>query len=260
MQLFYAPDIIPPHYVLSGEESRHAVKVLRLAAGDRLHITDGRGCLFVAEVVHPDPRGCEVMVVETFPEYGRRAYSLTMAVAPTKNSDRYEWFLEKATEVGVDAVIPIECANSERRVFKPQRAAKVVVSAMKQSLKAYIPALEPLTPVRELIERPFEGVKLIAHCRPDMDCFEPCSRNDDEASVIARSGETATKQSRIPITKALPAATALILIGPEGDFTAEEVALALKNGFIPVSLGESRLRTETAALVAVTAAYLTNLQ
>ena len=257
MQLFYAPDIIPPHYVLSGEESRHAVKVLRLAAGDRLHITDGRGSLFVAEVVRPDPRGCEVRVVENLPEYGRRGYSLTMAVAPTKNSDRYEWFLEKATEVGVDTVIPIECANSERRVFKPERAAKVVASAMKQSLKAYLPALEPLTPVRELIQRPIEGVKLIAHCRTDMDCFTSFAMTEERASLRGCS----PKQSRIPITKALPAATdALILIGPEGDFTAEEVALALKNGFIPISLGESRLRTETAALVAVTAAYLANLQ
>ncbi len=159
-----------------------------------------------------------------------------MAVAPTKNSDRFEWFLEKATEVGLDGVVPIECANSERRVFNPARATKVLASAMKQSLKAYLPELAPLTSVRELIERPFDGVKLIAHCRPE-----------DFGS------------RRIPITEALPPhKDALILIGPEGDFTAEEVGLAVENGFIPISLGESRLRTETAALVAVTAAYLAN--
>ena len=232
MQLFYAPDINSLRYTLSEEESRHAVKVLRLAAGGRLHLVDGRGTLYEAEVETPSPRGCEVRIVGSTPEFGRRGYSLTMAVAPTKNSDRFEWFLEKATEVGLDGVVPIECANSERRVFNPARATKVLASAMKQSLKAYLPKLAPLTSVRELIERPFDGVKLIAHCR---------------------EGE------RTPITEALPPhKDALILIGPEGDFTAEEVGLAVENGFIPISLGESRLRTETAALVAVTAAYLAN--
>jgi 16S rRNA (uracil1498-N3)-methyltransferase len=234
MQLFYAPDIIPPHYTLSPEESRHAVSVLRLGAGSRLHLVDGRGGLYEAEVVNPSPRGCEVRVVGQVSEFGRRDYRLVMGVAPTKNSDRFEWFLEKATEVGVDAVVPLECANSERRVFKPERAAKVLASAMKQSLKAYIPVLEPLTPVREVIERPFDGVKLIAHCRPE--------------------GE------RVPITRALPPRTdALVLIGPEGDFTAEEVALALRHGFVPIFLGTSRLRTETAAVAAVMAAYFANL-
>ena len=234
MQLFYAPGIIPPAYTLSDEESRHAVKVLRLGAGSRLHLVDGRGTLYEAEVVTPSPRGCEVRVVSSVSRFGARDYRLTMGVAPTKNGERFEWFLEKATEVGLDAVVPLECDNSERRVFKPERAAKVVASAMKQSLKAYLPVLEPLTPLREVLERPIDGVKLIAHCRPE--------------------------GRRIPITEALPPRTeALVLIGPEGDFTAEEVDLALRNGFVPVSLGQSRLRTETAALAAVMAAYLTNL-
>jgi 16S rRNA (uracil1498-N3)-methyltransferase len=242
MQLFYAPDIIPPVYTLDEEESRHAVKVLRLGVGGRLHLVDGRGTLYEAEVATASPRGCEVRVVSSIPEFGRRGYRLTMAVAPTKNSDRYEWFLEKATEVGVDTVIPIECANSERRVFRPERAAKVVVSAMKQSLKAYLPELTPLTPVREVLERPFEGVKLIAHCRAEGETAGGCD-----------------PVRRVPVTGVLrPGTDVLILIGPEGDFTAEEVSLALKNGFVPISLGDSRLRTETAALVAVTAAYLKN--
>jgi 16S rRNA (uracil1498-N3)-methyltransferase len=237
MQHFYAPDINSPRYTISGEESRHAVKVLRLGVGSRLHLVDGRGTLYAAEIEKTDPRGCEVRVVETFPDHGRRGYRLTMAVAPTKNSDRYEWFLEKATEVGIDAVVPVECANSERRVFNSGRAARVLVSAMKQSLKASLPELAPLTSVRELIERPFDGVKFIAHCR-----------DEDFGSA------------RVPVTKALPPHTdALILIGPEGDFTAEEVALALKNGFTPISLGESRLRTETAALVAVATVYMANV-
>jgi 16S rRNA (uracil1498-N3)-methyltransferase len=232
MHLFYAPDIIPPDGTLSADESAHAVKVLRLGVGSRLHLVDGRGGLYEAEVVSPSPRACEVRVVSSVPDFGRRGYRLTMAVAPTKNSDRYEWFRENAPEVGLDAVVPLECANSERRVFNHARAEKVLVSAMKQSLKAVLPVLEPLTPFREMVERPFEGVKLIAHCR---------------------AGE------RVKITHALSAgADALILIGPEGDFTAEEVALALANGFIPISLGDSRLRTETAALTAVIAAYLKN--
>jgi 16S rRNA (uracil1498-N3)-methyltransferase len=240
MQLFYAPDINSLNYTLPEEESRHAVKVLRLGVGDSLHITDGRGGFFKAQVVKADPRRCEVEIVESKVDYDGRSYNLTMAVAPTKNNDRYEWFLEKATEVGVDWVVPILCDNSERRVFKPERAEKVIVGAMKQSLKACIPHLEPLMPVSELIKRPFNGIKLIAHCRPA----------DEFPDAV-----------RIPITAVLPATTdALILIGPEGDFTAEEVAFALKNGFTPISLGPSRLRTETAALTAVTAAYLVNMQ
>ncbi len=233
MQLFYASGIVPPTHTLTEEESRHCVKVLRMKQGDRIHITDGRGNLYTAEIAKADPRGCVVEIVETLSEYGRRNYRLTMAVAPTKNTDRFEWFLEKATEVGVDTIIPVECANSERRTLKPDRPEKVIVSAAKQSLKAYMPVLEPMTPLREVIERPFEGVKLIAHCRQE-------------------SGRT-------DIMKAIPWGTdALVLIGPEGDFTAEEVELALTNGFVPISLGESRLRTETAALASVMAAYFIN--
>lgn len=234
MQLFYAPDIAPPRHVLTEEESRHCIKVLRMQAGDRLHLTDGRGNLYEAEVAKADPRGCVVEIVETFAGYGKRPYGLTMAVAPTKNNDRFEWFLEKATEVGIDAVIPIECRNSERRVFKPERAGKVITSAVKQSLKAYHPVLEPLAGFKKVVEHCSAAVKLIAHCRPE--------------------------GARIPITNALPKHTdALILIGPEGDFTEEEVALAKANGFTEISLGDSRLRTETAAVAAVMAAYFINM-
>lgn len=240
MQLFYSPDINSPLHTLSPEESRHAVKVLRLGAGDGLHLVDGRGNMMAAEVVNPDPRECLVRITESIPEYGKRPCRLVVGVAPTKNSDRYEWFLEKATEVGVDAFVPLECSNSERRVFKPGRAEKIVVSAMKQSLKAYLPALEALTPVREVIGRPFDGIRLIAHCRP---------------------AEEFPDAPPVPVTDTLVAGVdTLVLIGPEGDFTAEEVALALKNGFVPVSLGPSRLRTETAALTAVIAVYLKNSQ
>ncbi len=232
MQLFYAPEINPPLHTLSADESRHAVKVLRLGQGDHLDLVDGRGTLYSAVIERADPRGCVLRIEGETRGFGARGYRLVMGVAPTKNGDRFEWFLEKATEVGIDVVVPLECANSERRVFRPDRAEKVLISAMKQSLKATLPELAPLTPFRELVGRPFEGVKLIAHCR---------------------------EGARVPITEALPrGGDALVLIGPEGDFTSEEVALAVRHGFIPISLGSSRLRTETAALTSVVAAYLKN--
>lgn len=164
MRLFYAPGIVPPDHTLTEEESKHCVRVLRLGMGDTLHLTDGRGRLFRCTVTDDHPKHCTVRVAETFEEWERLPYRLTMAVAPTKNADRYEWFLEKATEVGVEAFVPLETAHSERRVFKPERAEKVITAAMKQSLKAYRPTLRPLATLRAFVEEPFEGRRLIAHC------------------------------------------------------------------------------------------------
>lgn len=227
MQLFYAPDITIPSYTLSEEESKHCVRVLRLGAGDRLRLTDGRGNLYIAEVTDPDPRRCTVAVCRTLAAYEKRDYELAIAVAPTKNSDRFEWFLEKATEVGIDRIIPLECDHSERRTINMTRSEKVVVSAVKQSLKAYVPQLDPMTRFREVVAMPFEGTKLIAHC--------------DKARGVRRFvGEEIEKNGRT-----------LILIGPEGDFSPEEITFAVENGFKEISLGASRLRTETAALAAV---------
>jgi len=233
MQLFYAPDITFPVYELPEDESRHCVKVLRMTRGSTLYLTDGRGNLFRAEMADVSPLNCAVRIVETFPEFEKRSYSLTMAVAPTKNIDRFEWFLEKATETGVDRIIPIECDHSERRVIKRERQEKVVTSAVKQSLKAYHPRLDDITPAREVIQGKFEGRKLIAHCRQDL----PRVFIGD---AVAKYGDT------------------LILIGPEGDFSKEEIELAYQNGFTGVSLGNSRLRTETAALAAVTVMAFVN--
>lgn len=233
MQLFYAPDITLPLYELPEEESRHCVKVLRMTRGSALYLTDGRGNLYRAELADVSAAKCTARIVETVPEFEKRGYSLTMAVAPTKNIDRFEWFLEKATETGVDRIIPIECDHSERRVIKPGRQEKVITSAVKQSLKAYHPRLDDITPVKEIMEAPFEGRKLIAHCRED---FPRVFIGD----AVGKGGET------------------LILIGPEGDFSKEEIELAYKNGFTGVSLGTSRLRTETAALAAVTVAAFIN--
>ena len=146
MQLFYTPDISLPEYTLPEEESAHCMKVLRLRTGDELHLTDGCGNLYRATVLQPDPKHCRVRITETLPEYGKRSYGVTVAVAPTKNTDRYEWFLEKATETGIDRIIPIECRRSERRTLKRERGERVVTSAVKQSLKAYRPQLDELTP------------------------------------------------------------------------------------------------------------------
>lgn len=234
MQLFYAPQMTLPEYTLTEEESRHAIKVLRLRVGDTLHITDGRGNLHLCQVVSDSAKHCTVRVVESQSEFEKRNYSLTMAVAPTKNIDRYEWFLEKATEIGVDTFVALESAHSERRVVKPEREEKVVTAAVKQSLKAYHPAFEDMTPFKALVAREFSGRKFIAHCG------EPVRGKSYLASTL-NAGENA-----------------LVLIGPEGDFSPEEVALAVENGFEEITLGTQRLRTETAAVVAVTMVAVIN--
>ena len=234
MQLFYAPQMTLPEYTLAEEESRHAIKVLRLRVGDTLHITDGRGNLHLCQVVSDSAKHCTVRVVESQSEFEKRNYSLTMAVAPTKNIDRYEWFLEKATEIGVDTFVALESAHSERRVVKPEREEKVITAAVKQSLKAYHPAFEDMTPFKTLVAREFSGRKFIAHCG------EPVRRKSYLASTL-NAGENA-----------------LVLIGPEGDFSPEEVALAVENGFEEITLGSQRLRTETAAVVAVTMVAVIN--
>lgn len=235
MQLFYAPNITIPLFTLCEQESQHCVKVLRMGVGEHITLTDGRGTLFTARITEPNPKNCVVEVLSRIDEFEKRCYNLVMAVAPTKNTDRFEWFLEKATEVGVDRVIPIDCRHSERRVLKTERAQKVITSAIKQSLKAYHPVLNQMTSVREVITMPFDGVKLIAHC--------------EKARVHRRLiGELVKKGDDV-----------LILIGPEGDFSTEEINFAVENGFREVSLGDARLRSETAALAATMFVSFINL-
>ena len=226
MQLFYAPDITSPLYTLNEEESKHCIRVLRLTVGDILHLTDGAGTMYECRIVEAHQHHCTVEVVNTVEEFEKLPYELTMAVAPTKNIDRFEWFLEKATEVGVSRIIPLECDHSERRIIKHEREERVITSAVKQSLKAYHPILEQMTPIKEVIARPFEGRKFIAHC-------------DSQSSARSYLPSIIKKTEKI-----------LILIGPEGDFSPEEIKFALENGFEPISLGQQRLRTETAAVAA----------
>lgn len=228
MQLFYAPEISLPRYTLPEEESKHCVRVLRMTIGDELHLTDGKGNMYRCKVVSDNVKRCEVEVVETWPEYERMSYGLTMCVAPTKNIDRFEWFLEKATEIGISEVYPLECDHSERRQIKLEREEKVITAAVKQSLKAYHPVLHDLTSVRDIIAMDFEGEKYIAHC-------------DSSFGERPYLGNLVKK-----------GANTLILIGPEGDFSKEEINFALQNGFKAISLGRERLRTETAAVVATT--------
>ncbi len=226
MHLFYTPDINGNTYTLSEEESKHCARVLRLAEGDVVHLTDGRGTLYTTRITHAGAKSCTMEVTAKDAHYGQRDYYLHLAVAPTKNMERYEWMLEKITEIGVDAITPLLCAHSERRVLKHERAEKIVVSAMKQSLKTYLPQLHELTDIMAFIRQPFDGQKFIGHCA---------------------EGE------RILLPKALQSCSkALIMIGPEGDFSTEEIAAALQHGFTPISLGDTRLRVETAGIVACT--------
>jgi len=227
MQLFYNPNIskLEKEVTFDKEESRHIVKVLRMKDGDTFKITNGKGSFFSAEIISANPKGCLVKILsEEFQQ--PLPYQLHLAVAPTKLNDRYEWFLEKATEIGISEITPIICDHSERKTIKPERYEKILQSAMKQSLKAYLPVLNEAVSYKDFInsEKNSEGLKCIAHCE-----------ETDKKSL-----KSVLKQNQ-KIT---------ILIGPEGDFSSEEIELAKQAGFIPVTLGESRLRTETAAVVA----------
>ncbi|WP_394677667.1 16S rRNA (uracil(1498)-N(3))-methyltransferase [uncultured Sphingobacterium sp.] len=226
MQLFFTPDLNPSleNFILSEEESKHAIRVLRMDTGDRLHLIDGRGGLYEAQIIDPHPKRTVLTILNVEEEFQRPKYHLHIAVGPTKNIDRIEWFLEKATEVGIQEITPVICEHSERKEVKLDRLNKVVVAAMKQSLKAYLPKLNPAVSFKQFLrEIPTEGVqKAIAHCV------------DTEKKYLNQVLE--------------PAQHYIILIGPEGDFSEEEIDLALQMGFHPISLGEARLRTETAAL------------
>ncbi|RKO72372.1 16S rRNA (uracil(1498)-N(3))-methyltransferase [Sphingobacterium puteale] len=236
MQLFFTPELNPSlqNFILSEEESKHAVRVLRMNAGDRLNLIDGRGGLYEAEIMDPHPKRTVLAILDITENYQKPNYHLHIAVGPTKNIDRIEWFLEKATEVGIQEITPIICEHSERKEVKLDRLNKVIVSAMKQSLKAYLPKLNPATPFKQFLkDLPKEGAqKAIAHCV------------DSDKKYLNEVFEAGQHY--------------IILIGPEGDFSAEEIDMALAAGFHPVSLGEARLRTETAALAACLETSLLN--
>jgi len=234
MHLFYTPDITDIAYTLNEQESKHCIKVLRLDEGDKINLIDGIGNFYLAEITHPHQKKCKIKVIEKTENYSKRNYNLTIAIAPTKSNDRLEWFCEKATEIGIDKIIPFTSFNSERRNIKIERFEKTIVSAIKQSYKAFKPEFTELTKFNTLIKQKFKGKKFIAHCNNAVNKFHLLNE-------VYQKNESA-----------------IILIGPEGDFTTEEVQLAIDNGFIEINLGDYRLRTETAGLVSVMTISLLN--
>jgi len=231
MNLFYSPNIKQPIHQLPEEESKHIHRVLRMEEGDELFLTDGQGVMYRCEISSVSPKKCQVRILST-EETPANPFQLHIAIAPTKNINRFEWFLEKATEIGIDEITPLICAHSERKVVKSDRLNKVLIAALKQSLKSRLPQIHESVSFNELIHREFEGQRFIAYCE---------------------TGEEELLQKVY-----LPGSSALILIGPEGDFSPEEIEQAKQAGFIPVSLGNSRLRTETAGIVACTSFQLAN--
>ena len=237
MELFYSSDISDGRLCLDGEESQHCIKVLRHRTGDEIAVTNGTGSLMKCRLTDVSAKRAEAVILDIIPDWGGHPYDLEMAVCPTKNIDRYEWFAEKACETGLDCIVPVIGEHSERKILKPQRLEKILLSATKQSLKGKIPRLEEMTSVKDYIlagKNDIDRLKLIAYC------FE------DES------------HPRISIMQALDqmgGSSVSVLVGPEGDFSEEEATLAVECGFIPVHLGPSRLRTETAALAAVFAVY-----
>ena len=223
MQLFYL-EHPEKEIILSAEESKHATKVLRKKEGDILNFTDGKGGLYKAEITLADSRKCRLEIVSSNQKEKQHNYHLHIAIAPTKNMDRFEWFLEKATEIGIDEITPIICKHSERKVIKTERCNRILLSAMKQSLKFHLPKLNEAITLKDFLKQDFEGNKYIAHC--------------EDGYKIELSTEKKVEKTTI-------------LIGPEGDFSPTEIEMALQNQFKAVSLGTSRLRTETAGIVAV---------
>lgn len=221
---FYAPDLSGLSYTLPEDESKHAVRVLRLAPGDAVELVDGRGGVYQAEVMDANPKRCQLRVTQE-QQVPRRAYSVHVAVAPTKNLDRMEWLVEKATEIGIDQLTFLRCARSERRELKLDRLQKIAVSALKQSGQAWLPELTELVDFASFLPTVDATTTFIAHLE------------DGERTPLSHVAATGS--------------TCCILIGPEGDFTPQEIEAAFTRGIRPVTLGASRLRTETAALAAV---------
>ena len=224
MQLFYIPEIKNNEAILDPVESKHAVKVLRLTNGSNVQIVDGKGGFYEAEIADANPKKCRLKIRNSTQNFGKRNFRLHVAIAPTKNNDRLEWFLEKATEIGIDEITPLITKHSERKTVNLERMEKKMISAMKQSLKAYLPKLNEAVAFNQLIASASEQEKFIAHC------YE--GNKPHLKSVVNKSTGV------------------LVLIGPEGDFSRDEIELAGEKGFTGISLGNARLRTETAGIVA----------
>ena len=239
MELFYSRDIAAGGRTLDQEESNHCIRVLRHTLGDVIHVVDGCGCLYECRIDDASPKAVGFTVLKMEENYGSHPYELRMAVAPPKNIDRFEWFAEKATEIAVDRITPLFGDYSERKVFKKERCERIVVAAAKQSHKGAIPKLDDAVSVREFLSGAFDSdvARFICYC-DDTDFLGVPKISIREAIARAACDKYA------------------VMIGPEGDFSREEMRLAVEKGWQPVSLGTSRLRIETAALTAVAAIYL----
>lgn len=232
MHRFYCPDIADT-LTLGEEDSKHCVRVMRMAEGDTIEVVDGNGTLYTCRITMAHPKRCAIEVLDKEVQTPHWGHRIVLAIAPTKNLDRIEWLVEKCVEMGIDRIIPLRCHNSERTVLKTERLKKIMVAAMKQSLKATLPQLDEMTPLEQVVAEPFEGTRCIAYC----DAMLPREQRRTLADVYR------------------PGCDVMVLIGPEGDFSPDEVQAATTAGFIPVTLGESRLRTETAGLMAVAAVH-----
>ncbi|NSW93701.1 MAG: 16S rRNA (uracil(1498)-N(3))-methyltransferase [Bacteroidales bacterium] len=225
MHIFYSPDIENNLYILDEKESRHCIRVLRMSKGTPVRLIDGKGNLYEGVISHPDQKRCIVEIKSVIPDFEKRNYHLHIAISQLKNQERFEWFVEKSVEIGIDEITPLICRNTEKQSVKKDRINNIITSAMKQSVKAYRPVFNDPVPFERFVERELDGTRMIAHCMGN----------------YPRSG----------IREVYTAGdSAVILIGPEGDFSMDEISIASEHGFKHVHLGNSRLRTETAGVTA----------
>lgn len=233
MQIFYAPDINSGYYILDAKESKHSVRVLRMKKGTSVRLIDGKGNLYEGVIDDPDPKKCGISIESVIKDFESRRYSLHIAISPLKNPERFEWFVEKSVEIGVDEITPLICRNTEKPGIKRDRLNSIIISAMKQSVKAKITRLNEPVKFVDFTEIAGSEIRMIAHCNGDL----------ERHSI----GEVCSAGKSV-----------LILIGPEGDFSSDEIASALDKGFKSVHMGTSRLRTETAGIAACHSIYFIN--
>jgi 16S rRNA (uracil1498-N3)-methyltransferase len=232
MNIFYTPDISGKTFTLDENESKHCVRVLRLKKGDEINLVDGIGGFYTAQIVDDNPKSCELEVKKVVKDFEKRSYYFHLAIAPTKNPDRLEWLLEKAVEIGIDEFTPVICEHSERKKLNIDRLERIAIAAMKQSVKAYKPLINEAASFESFIARAHSNVKLIAHCE---------ELSEKTINKFYQKGKSV-----------------VCLIGPEGDFSRNEIQAAAKAGFEGITLGKSRLRTETAGLVVCHTIYFLN--
>jgi 16S rRNA (uracil1498-N3)-methyltransferase len=233
MHIFYSPEISGSIYTLDENESAHCIRVLRMKAGTQVQLIDGNGGLYEGVILNADPKKCTISVTGFIKDFEKRDYRLHIAISPLKNPDRLEWFIEKSVEIGIDEITPLICENTEKPTIKKERLSNLIIAAMKQSLKSVLTVLNDPCTLEEFLEKDHKGIRMIAHC--------------DQSFSRKPVGEVYSMGN-----------DSVILIGPEGDFSPEEIRLAIDNGYNPVHLGKSRLRTETAGIVACHSIYFMN--